>query len=124
MAPTAGIDPATQPDMFRECCWLVEKRGCVGETTFHICFLMQSPVHLALGRRLLKHYPKLINDVYLSEEYYGKYETVDFRSNIAITIRYRGEGKVCFLPPLLSDQICKIVRPMFRKKARRRRKIL
>ena len=95
MAPTAGIDPATQPDMFRECCWLVEKRGCVGETTFHICFLMQSPVHLALGRRLLKHYPKLINDVYLSEEYYGKYETVDFRSNkIAITIRYRGEGKV------------------------------
>ena len=74
MAPTAGIDPATQPDMFRECCWLVEKRGCVGETTFHICFLMQSPVHLALGRRLLKHYPKLINDVYLSEEYYGKYK--------------------------------------------------
>ena len=74
MAPTAGIDPATQPDMFRECCWLVEKRGCVGETTFHICFLMQSPVHLALGRRLLKHYPKLINDVYLSEEYYGKYD--------------------------------------------------
>ena len=34
----------------------------------------------------------------------------------ATNIRYRGEGKVCFLPPLLSDQICKIVGPMFRKK--------
>ena len=40
-------------------------------------------------------------------------------------IRYRGDGKVCFLPPpLLSYQICKIVRPMFLKeKARRMRKI-
>ena len=51
---------------------MVEKRGAVGETTFHVCFLLNSPTHLALGRRLLLHYPKLINDVYLSEEYYGK----------------------------------------------------
>ncbi len=50
---------------------MVEKRGSVGETVFHVCFLMQTPTHLALGRRLLKWYPKLINDVYLSEEYYG-----------------------------------------------------
>ena len=33
------------------------------------------------------------------------------------------QGKVCFLLLLLSDQICKIIRPLFRKKARRRRKI-
>ena len=33
---------------------------------------MQTPTHLVLARRLLKHYPKLINDVYLSEEYYGE----------------------------------------------------
>ena len=51
---------------------MVEKRGSVGETTFHVCFLMQTPTHLALGRRLLKWYPKLIYDVYLSEEYYGQ----------------------------------------------------
>lgn len=61
------------PHLFRECCWQVEKRGSVGETTFHVCFLMQTPTHLALGRRLLKWYPKLINDVYLSEEYYGAF---------------------------------------------------
>jgi transient receptor potential cation channel subfamily V protein 5 len=51
---------------------MVEKRGFCGETAFHVCFLMQTPTHLTLARRLLKHYPKLINDVYLSEEYYGE----------------------------------------------------
>ncbi|XP_059093541.1 transient receptor potential cation channel subfamily V member 5-like isoform X2 [Tigriopus californicus] len=69
---TAGLDPATSPHLFRECCWMAEKRGSVGETVYHICFLMQTPTHLALGRRLLKWYPKLIIDVYLSEEYYGE----------------------------------------------------
>jgi transient receptor potential cation channel subfamily V protein 5 len=53
---------------------MVEKRGAVGETAFHVCFLMQSSTHLFCARRLLKWYPKLINDVYLSEEYYGAYE--------------------------------------------------
>ena len=60
------------PHLFRECCWMVEKRGFVGESCFHICYLMQTPTHLFLGRRLLKHFPKLINDIYLSEEYYGE----------------------------------------------------
>ena len=57
---------------FLECCWKVEERGAVGESAFHVCFLMQTPTHLALGRRMLLHYPKLINDIYMSEEYYGK----------------------------------------------------
>ena len=60
------------PHLFREVCWMVEKRGFVGESVFHVCFLMQTPTHLFLGRRLLKHYPKLINDIYMSEEYYGE----------------------------------------------------
>ena len=60
------------PHLFRECCWKVEERGAVGESAFHVCFLMQTPTHLALGRRMLLHYPKLINDIYMSEEYYGK----------------------------------------------------
>ena len=53
-------------------CWLVECRGCVGETVFHVCFLMGTPVHMHLAKRLLKHFPLLLNDVYLSEEYYGE----------------------------------------------------
>ena len=60
------------PHLFRDVCWMVEKRGFVGESAFHVCFLMQTPTHLFLGRRLLKHYPKLINDIYMSEEYYGE----------------------------------------------------
>ena len=60
------------PELFRECCWMVEKRGFVGESAFHICFLMQTPTHLVLARRLLKWFPKLINDIYMSEEYYGE----------------------------------------------------
>ena len=64
--------PSSAPHLFRECCWMVEKRGAVGESAFHVCFLMQTPTHLYLARRLLHWYPKLINDVYLSEEYYGE----------------------------------------------------
>ncbi|CAB4055432.1 TRPV5 [Lepeophtheirus salmonis] len=65
-------DPETAPEMYRECCWMVEKRGSVGETVFHICYLVNTTTHTFLGRRLLKWFPKLINDVYLSEEYYGE----------------------------------------------------
>ena len=51
---------------------MVEKRGFVGETVFHVCFLMQTQTHLACARRMLKLFPKLINDIYISEEYYGE----------------------------------------------------
>ena len=51
---------------------MVEQRGFVGESAFHICFLMQTATHLAIGRRLLKWFPKLVNDIYMSEEYYGE----------------------------------------------------
>ena len=60
------------PEKYTQHCWLVECRGCVGETVFHVCFLMGTPVHMHLAKRLLKHFPLLLNDVYLSEEYYGE----------------------------------------------------
>ena len=66
----------------------VECRGCVGETVFHVCFLMGTPIHMHLAKvehnkenfikmfhlakRMLKHFPLLLNDIYLSEEYYGE----------------------------------------------------
>ena len=61
---TKGLDPQKSPHLFRECCWMVEKRGSVFETLLHVCFLVQTPTHLMLARRLLKWYPKLILDVY------------------------------------------------------------
>jgi transient receptor potential cation channel subfamily V protein 5 len=44
----------------------------VGETVFHVCFLMGTPIHMHLAKQMLKHFPLLLNDVYLSEEYYGE----------------------------------------------------
>ena len=69
---TKDLDPETSPELFRECCWMVEKRGSVSETLLHVCFLIQTPTHLVLAKRLLKWYPKLILDVYLADEYYGE----------------------------------------------------
>ena len=46
----------------------IENRGCVGETVFHVCFLQGSAIHLHLAKRMLKHFPLLLNDIYLSDE--------------------------------------------------------
>ena len=39
---------------------------------FHVCFLMGTPIHMHLAKQMLKHFPLLLNDIYLSEEYYGE----------------------------------------------------
>jgi len=44
----------------------------VGESILHLCLLNSSAIHANLAKRLLHYFPKLINDIYLSEEYYGK----------------------------------------------------
>ena len=62
----------TYPDRYTEHCWNVENRGAVGETTFHVCFLMGTPTHMFVAKRILQWYPKLLHDIYLSEEYYGE----------------------------------------------------
>ncbi|GIY42443.1 transient receptor potential cation channel subfamily V member 5 [Caerostris extrusa] len=57
---------------FRDVCWDLDQRGSVGETILHLCFLASSPTHAELAKRLVKLFPKLINDVYQSDEYYGE----------------------------------------------------
>lgn len=47
-------------------------RGGVGETPLHVCLLNATSIHADLAKRLLKIYPKLICDIYLSDEYYGE----------------------------------------------------
>lgn len=54
-------------------CWDLDQRGGVGEQILHICFLSSSPVHTALAKRLLRHYPKMIYDLYMGDEYYGSF---------------------------------------------------
>ena len=55
----AGQTPETHPHMFTEHCWDVENRGAVGETTFHVCFLMGTPTHMYCAKRILKWFPKV-----------------------------------------------------------------
>lgn len=50
----------------------MKERGAVGETILHLCLLNASSLHADLAKRLLKFYPKLIMDIYLSDEYYGE----------------------------------------------------
>lgn len=44
----------------------------MGETILHLCFLNATSLHADLAKRLLRFYPNLINDVYMSDEYYGE----------------------------------------------------
>ena len=68
----SGHTPETHPHLYTQHCWNVENRGCVGETVFHVCFLQGTTIHLHLAKRLLMHFPLLLNDIYLSDEYYGE----------------------------------------------------
>ncbi|XP_076297480.1 transient receptor potential cation channel subfamily V member nanchung isoform X2 [Lasioglossum baleicum] len=57
---------------YRLVCWSLGERGAVGETILHLCMLHATAIHIDLAKRLLRFYPKLINDVYMSDEYYGE----------------------------------------------------
>ncbi|XP_015521251.2 transient receptor potential cation channel subfamily V member 5 isoform X1 [Neodiprion pinetum] len=57
---------------YREVCWSLSERGAVGETILHLCMLNATAIHADLAKRLLRFYPKLINDIYISDEYYGE----------------------------------------------------
>lgn len=60
------------PSGYREVCWDINERGAVGETILHLCLLNATSLHADLAKRLLRFYPKLINDIYMSDEYYGE----------------------------------------------------
>ncbi|XP_071948239.1 transient receptor potential cation channel subfamily V member 5-like [Antedon mediterranea] len=58
--------------LYREQCWDVDKRGSVGETILHLCFLNKTKIHMELAMRLVTAYPTLINDIYTNDMYYGE----------------------------------------------------
>ncbi|EDV19284.1 uncharacterized protein TRIADDRAFT_62262 [Trichoplax adhaerens] len=53
-------------------CWDTNKRGAVGETPLHICFLINQDVHRAIAKCLLQAYPAMAHDIYIKPEYYGE----------------------------------------------------
>ena len=60
---------------YREQCWRLDTRGTVGETILHLCMLSATQIHFDLAKRLIQFFPKMINDIYVGEEYYGKMDS-------------------------------------------------
>jgi ankyrin repeat protein len=44
----------------------------MGENLVGCCLMLGGAMHNKLAIRLLQQYPKLVNDIFLSEDYYGK----------------------------------------------------
>ncbi len=55
----------------KEVCWRLDKTGAVGESLLHLCMLNGTKMFIQLAKRLLTHFPKMINDVYLGADYFG-----------------------------------------------------
>ncbi|VDM98521.1 unnamed protein product [Thelazia callipaeda] len=59
---------------YREVVWKLDERGNMGENLVGICLLQGTAMHNQLARRLIIMYPKLVNDIFISENYYGMIE--------------------------------------------------
>ena len=66
----------------RQVYWDINLRAAVGETILHLCFLNATRVHYDLSKMIIKRFPNLVNDIYLSDEYYGKFHEKNKRKNI------------------------------------------
>ncbi|KHJ96336.1 ankyrin repeat protein [Oesophagostomum dentatum] len=56
---------------YREIAWKLEERGSMGETIIGICLLQGTDVHNKLAMKIIDAFPKLINDINVSEDFYG-----------------------------------------------------
>ncbi|VDM40306.1 unnamed protein product [Toxocara canis] len=56
---------------YREVAWKLDERGTMGENLVGICLLQGTAVHNHLAVKLMLTYPKMINDIFISEDYYG-----------------------------------------------------
>ncbi|CAI4222149.1 unnamed protein product [Auanema sp. JU1783] len=56
---------------YRDITWKLDERGSMGETIIGICLLQGTDMHNKLALKILDSYPKLVNDINVSEDYYG-----------------------------------------------------
>ncbi|KAI6205701.1 Transient receptor potential cation channel subfamily V member 6 [Aphelenchoides besseyi] len=56
---------------YREVVWKYECRGAMGENLVGCCLTQGTTVHNKLVQRLIEQYPHLVNDIFISEDYYG-----------------------------------------------------
>ena len=50
----------------------MDQRGSTGESVLHLCVQNTTIYNYLLVKRLLYHFPKMVNDIYISEEFYGE----------------------------------------------------
>jgi len=73
--PNESIQKVTNPTNARFVCSSIDKRGKDGETLLHLCFTNVTRLHTELAKRLLKIFPKMIYDIKIGDDYYGKFWT-------------------------------------------------
>lgn len=59
-------------ERFKAHCFKLDSVGAVGESLLHLCMLNGTAMFIELAKRLIKHFPAMINDIYLSEDYFGE----------------------------------------------------
>ncbi|XP_043237140.1 transient receptor potential cation channel subfamily V member 5-like [Amphibalanus amphitrite] len=57
---------------YRFLCFKLEETGAVNEGILLLCMLNATSLHNELAKRLLHFYPRLINDIYMADEYFGE----------------------------------------------------
>ncbi|CAA96679.5 Ion transport domain-containing protein [Caenorhabditis elegans] len=56
---------------YRELVWDMDQRGRLGENLLHVCMLLNTADMNELVKQMTYRFPKIVNDIFLSEEYYG-----------------------------------------------------
>ncbi|KAK5970310.1 Transient receptor potential cation channel subfamily V member 6 [Trichostrongylus colubriformis] len=56
---------------YRELVWDIEQRGRMGENLLHICLLHNTADMNELAKQIVNRFPKIVNDIFISEDYYG-----------------------------------------------------
>lgn len=69
---TTGQLEETNPENFKSHCFRLDAVGAVGESLLHLCMLNGTDLFIELAKRLIMHFPAMINDIYLSEDYFGE----------------------------------------------------
>uniref|UniRef100_A0AC35U5N4 ANK_REP_REGION domain-containing protein n=1 Tax=Rhabditophanes sp. KR3021 TaxID=114890 RepID=A0AC35U5N4_9BILA len=66
-----GCSSGNRATRYRELVWEISERGTMGENLLHMCLLHSTDKLKYVARELIFRYPKLVNDIFISEEYYG-----------------------------------------------------
>uniref|UniRef100_A0A7E4VGL2 Ion_trans domain-containing protein n=1 Tax=Panagrellus redivivus TaxID=6233 RepID=A0A7E4VGL2_PANRE len=56
---------------YREIVWKLDERGRMGENIVGACLMQGSALHTTLAIKILTTFPKIVNDIFISEDYYG-----------------------------------------------------